>query len=174
VPPKAETETRPEALFDQPIAPNPFPPRDEPKRSELLPLEGPEMGLKPSSPSDAEPVFPDRAKEGTLNSDASDPTQPWPRSVRKPSVNCDDVRLRVAAADIGSIDLDVAPSFGTGYNDRASNEERQKSLSSPVRSVNGMIVREARSPKDVWSISHIIAWWSNPKPAADNRWISAR
>jgi hypothetical protein len=135
VPPKAETETRPEALFDQPIAPNPFPPRDEPKRSELLPLEGPEMGLKPSSPSDAEPVFPDRAKEGTLNSDASDPTQPWPRSVRKPSVNCDDVRLRVAAADIGSIDLDVAPSFGTGYNDRASNEERQKSFiqSSPIR-----------------------------------------
>jgi hypothetical protein len=135
VPPKAGMETRPEALFDQPIAPNPFPPRDEPKGSALLPLDGPEMGLKPTSPSDAEPVFPDRAKEGTPGSDSSDPTQPWTRSVRKPSVNCDDVRMRVAAADIGSIDLDIAPSFGTGYNDKASNEERQKTFiqSSPLR-----------------------------------------
>lgn len=112
---------------------NPFPPSSnkvDPDRILLEDSVPPSMGL---SPSDLELPPPNFNRSNDRDSGSSVP--PKPKSAKRVDLNCDQVRDRVMSANIGTIELDVAPNFGVGPKDKQSPDEKRAAFaqSAPSR-----------------------------------------
>jgi hypothetical protein len=139
--------SRPESILEGSGSTKPdFP---MPKNDELRSTDPPsDSTLK--SPSDSERLPSQLERDDDLNfPDKDDLDRRRARAKKSNTIQCDDVRQRAAAANIGSIDLDVAPNFGITSKDKVSPEEKRRdfAMKAPVRSwydQSGSLIAEGK------------------------------
>lgn len=139
----------PSALDKPPeTPPNPFPKPDKTDSLEWLEGDKPTApSTRDRSPSDLE-LTPSTPKDsGRSGSSRLSPSKS--KATKRPEVTCDQVRDRVLSANIGTIELDVAPDFGVGPKDKQSAEQKRSAyaLSASSRSwhnLDGSVVIDGR------------------------------
>jgi len=127
---------------------SPFPPSE---RDSLELLESDKPLAPPSrnrSPSDSE-LPPPNLRDSGRDGSSSRSVPPKPKSAKRTDITCDQVRERVLSANIGSIELDVAPDFGIGPKDKQTSEQKRATFSQSAASrswhdVNGEVLIDGR------------------------------
>jgi hypothetical protein len=109
---------------DSPSTPaNPFPPKSTSDEPDLFDSNNSLDKERIPSPSDL-----DLPPSNLRRSKGDDLAPPKPNSTKRYEVKCDDVRSRALAADIGQINLDVAPIFGGDPKGKQSPDDKLESF----------------------------------------------